>query len=330
MSLFLRRFFLISILTFSARAESIDATCDLSPTMTELIHTPRRAPADWKERTGAISLNQEWEKSRKGKWYVELQRDGGRWVQAGLAHRNEDAIAWGLKQLQWGFQQMAEDGSFACDDAFHSASFLVETSAHSILLIQASNYAHTFQTQVDALKAPLLRCALWMISPSNFQAAEKQRIYTHRRFLLGCGLMQTAMIHNDARLRKTAEYFIQDGIRMQRHDGAFLEKGGHDSSYHAVGMIYFQRLLMTCPKEWQDETWSASVDKGMRWLRGRVKANGEVEVKGNTRTGLGQEVGRSGKLKGVNLPEFATALIYYGHRTNDPQYESLARKVLGK
>ena len=330
MCIFLRRCFLITILTLSARAESLDSTFELSPAMTELIHTPRRAPADWKERTGAVFLNQEWEKDRKIRWYVELQRDGGRWVQAGLAHRNEETIAWGLKQLQWGLKQMAEDGSFTCDDAFHSATFLVETTAHSILLIESSPFAKTFQPQVAELKKPLLRCALWMASSFNFSAAEKQRIYTHRRFLVGCALMQTALIHDNKLLRQTAEYFIQDGTRMQRHDGAFLEKGGHDSSYHAVAMIYFQRILMVTPLEWQADSWKTSLDQGMRWMVGRVKENGEVEVKGNTRTGLGQEKGRTGQLKGVNLPEFATALIYYAHRTNDSKYEALARKVLGK
>ena len=142
--------------------------------------------------------------------------------------------------------------------------------------------------------------------------------------------MQTALIHDNKLLRQPAEYFIQDGIRMQRKDGAFLEKGGHDSSYHAVAMIYFQRILLVTPKEWQADTWKASLDQGLRWMVGRVKENGEVEVKGNTRTGLGQEKGRTGRHKGVNLPEFATALLYYAYRSNDSHYEALARKMLGK
>lgn len=322
------KWLLFMVCTCSLQASPVDLACDLSPAMKELIHTPRRVPADWKQRSGAVFLNQEWEKDRTLTWYVELQRDGGRWVQAGLAHQNKETIAWGLKQMQWGFQQMAADGSFACDDAFHSASFLVETTAHSILLIEASPYAKAFEEQLQQLKKPLLQCALWMASPANFLNAEKQRIYTHRRFLIGCGLMQTAIIHQHALLRQTAEYFIQDGIRMQRHDGAFMEKGGHDSSYHAVGLIYFQRILLVTPREWQADSWLASAELGMRWLCRRVKSDGQVDVTGNTRTGLGQEKGRSGQLKGVNLPEFATALLYYAHRTNDSQYEALARKVL--
>ena len=162
-----------------------------SPTFMELVNTPRTVPADWREQSGAVSVNREWEKDPGRIWFVEMQRDGGRWVQAGLAQRNEDAVEWGLKQLEWGFARMKGDGSFDCDDPFHSASFLVETTAHSILLIEASPMAERFKERIDGLKGPLLKCALWMASPANFRAAESQRIYGHRRFLVGCGLMSS-------------------------------------------------------------------------------------------------------------------------------------------
>ena len=319
---------LLGLCMIAGELSAREALLDESPAMVELIHRPRHAPVDWRDRSGANSLNLAWEKHRDRKWYVELQRDGGRWVLAGIAHRNPDAIAWGLKQLQWGFAQMADDGSFACDDAFHSASFLVETTAHSILSLEASPYATSFEAQIQALKPPLLRCALWMSSPANHRAAANQRIYTHRRFLVAAALGQTAMIHDHGLLQKAAMEFLRDGIRLQREDGAFPEKGGHDSSYHAVALIYLQRILFAFPVEWQEKEWSEALERGMTWLRQRIDEQGRVDVRGNTRTGLGQETGRSGAIKQVNLPEVATALLYYSIRKDDPSYEALARKVL--
>jgi hypothetical protein len=299
-----------------------------SPAYMELVNTPRTPPADWREQSGAVFMNREWEKDPGKAWYVEIQRDGGRWVQAGLAHRNRESVEWGLKQLEWGFARMKGDGSFDCDDAFHSASFLVETTAHSILLIEASPMAETFKARVDTLKAPLLKCALWMASPANFRAAEQQRIYAHRRFLVGCGLMQSALIHGDAELRRVACYFIEDGIRMQRKDGAFPEKGGHDSSYHAVALIYLQRLLLVTPEDFRQPSWHLAAERGNAWLASRIDPRGVVSVKGNTRTGSAQEVGRSGTPKKVNRPEVATALLYQRQLGGGESLEKLAALVL--
>jgi hypothetical protein len=299
-----------------------------SPVFMELVNTPRKPPADWREQSGAVSMNREWEKDPGRKWFVEMQRDGGRWVQAGLAHQNGDSVEWGLKQLEWGFSRMKGDGSFDCDDPFHSASFLVETTAHSILLIEASPMAERFKALTDQLKEPLLKCALWMASPANFRAAEKQRIYGHRRFLLGCGLMQCALIHGNDELRRAAFYFIEDGIRLQREDGAFPEKGGHDSSYHAVAMIYLQRLLLVTPEEFRQPSWPLAAQRGNAWLASRIDRRGVVSVKGNTRTGSGQEVGRTGTPKKVDRSAVVTALLYRSHLGGGESFEKLARLVL--
>jgi hypothetical protein len=294
----------------------------------QFLATPRRASADWAKRSGAVSLNQAWEKDPSKPWYVELQREGGRWVEVGLAHNDEACIGWGLQQLAWGFAQMKEDGSFACGDPFHSASFLVESAARSLLLLRGSKYEKTFQQRIDLLQPQLLTCARWLASPVNQKAAEKQRMYTHRRFLLGCALEQTAVLHKDEALLRTAVNFVSDGLSLQREDGAFPEKGGHDSSYHAVALIYLQRFLfLTQDKELRARCEHAA-DRGVVWLRSRIDAQGIVSVEGNTRTGREQEVGRSGALKKVNLPEVATSLFLHAYRRDNQESAEVARKVL--
>ncbi len=299
-----------------------------SPVVMELVNRPRTPPADWRRQSGAVFLNREWEKDSSKKWFVEMQREGGRWVEAGLAHGNGESAEWGLKQLEWGFSRMKDDGSFDCEDAFHSSSFLMETAARSILLIEASPMAERFKARVDGLKVPLLKCALWMISPANFRAAENQRIYTHRRFLLGCGLMQCAMIHGNGELRRVAHYFIEDGIRLQRKDGAFPEKGGHDSNYQAAGLIYLQRVLLVTPGDALPAPWPLAARRGVEWLASRIDPRGVVGVEGNTRTGSGQEVGRTGVPKKVNRTEVATALLCQSHLGGGESFEKLAALVL--
>jgi hypothetical protein len=167
-----------------------------------------------------------------------------------------------------------------------------------------------------------------MINPSNDKAAQRQRIYTHRRFLLGCGLMECALITGDPAIREKAAFYLDDGISLQREDGAFPEKGGHDSSYHSVALIYLQRVILITPPEHQQPAWQQAATRGTEWLRGRIDESGVVSVEGNTRTGSGQEKGRTGTLTKVNLPEVATTLLYRHQATGDGQWQALARKVL--
>jgi hypothetical protein len=53
-----------------------------------------------------------------------------------------------------------------------------------------------------------------------------------------------------------------------------------------------------------------------------------VSVKGNTRTGSNQEVGRTGTPKTVNRPEVATALLYQRQLGGAESLEKLATLVL--
>ena len=76
-----------------------------------------------------------------------------------------------------------------------------------------------------------------------------------------------------------------------------------------------------------DTELDAALARAMAWQRTRIRPSGEVEVSGNTRTGLGQER-MMGHPKGVNYRELALALTYYGMIHNDPASLALAEKVV--
>ena len=103
----------------------------------------------------------------------------------------------------------------------------------------------------------------------------------------------------------------------------FLEKGGHDSSYQAVAALKLQVWLLHFP----DEKLAAAADKAVRWEIGRVLADGRVEVAGNTRTGLGQELWQ-GRAKDVNLSEVTLCLLYHWAHTADDQSMLAARRIV--
>lgn len=295
----------------------------------ELFYQNIKLPKGIENRSGAVGLNEEWEKDHSQSWFVELQRAGAQDVYAGLALQSEAHIRWGLKQLQWGFDQQQSDGSFDCKDCFHSSSFLVEAAAHSLLLIEASTWKGGFAVEIAKMKPMIHKAALWMIQPANSKLRDQgQIIYTHRRFLVAAALGQTALLCGDEALMQAANEYLRDGIQRQCKDGVFPEKGGFDSSYHAVALIYAQRCSAVFVKGSLADELQVSIKKGMAWLLSRIGPTGIVSVEGNTRTGKGQEKGRSGYLKKVNRPEVARALLYYAVYFKEPTCAEIAKKVI--
>ena len=69
------------------------------------------------------------------------------------------------------------------------------------------------------------------------------------------------------------------------------------------------------------------LDKAFAWLLTRIKADGTVEVAGNTRTGLGQETTRSGKFKGIDYRNFVRVLSHWAQFTQNPEWEVTARRI---
>ena len=94
-------------------------------------------------------------------------------------------------------------------------------------------------------------------------------------------------------------------VQYRPSEGVFLEKGGADSSYQAVAALNLQVWLLYFP----DRKREAAANAAVRWELGRVGADGQVDVTGNTRTGLGQERWM-GHPKEVDLSEITLCLLY--------------------
>ena len=88
----------------------------------------------------------------------------------------------------------------------------------------------------------------------------------------------------------------------------FIERDGRDSSYNVVSIFYGQALALHVPLP----EFEAALPAAMAWQLTRIKETGEVDVTGNTRTGVGKEKSYSGEPKKVNSNEVIFALTYYG------------------
>ena len=305
-----------------------DRVFETSGVLRETIHANRSWGARNTAADGAYSsVNIAWDKSHSGRWYIEQQRDGFDMIAIGLTLHDSEVVDRGVRALEWGFRQQNTDGSFSCDDAFHSTSFFVEAAAHSVLILRADPMGKAFAPRMDALLDGLARAAQWMTRADVESAGRaRNRPFTHRRFLVGAALGEAAVVLNDPALRRKSEDYIREGLALQEIDGVNPEKGGHDSNYQAVGLSYalrYYRLVADAPLQ---SEMRGPLDKGVRWLAGRVDQNGEISSEGNTRSG-GEEKNRDGTPKGVNYTWAVRTFADWGFISGDTQDEALARRI---
>lgn len=121
---------------------------------------------------------------------------------------------------------------------------------------------------------------------------------------------------DDPALVAQAHRLMKYAIGLRDADGVFLENGGRDSSYNIVSVLFGQVLTMHVPMPEAE----AAFGDAVRWQISRILPNGEVDVTGNTRTGVGIAP------KNVNYSEVCQALTLYGLVHNyAPALEAAAR-----
>jgi hypothetical protein len=275
------------------------------------------------------AVNRAWDISHSGKWYIEEQRYGGDAVSGGIAAHDTDAISRGLRVLKWGFRQQQPDGSFDCPDSFHSTSFFVEATAHSLLLLEKSEYAGRYSAETADLEPRLLKSALWMIRSDVEEAGKRHnQPYTHRRYLVACALGETGvLVHNERLLQKSRQY-IEEGLSLQDPSGYNPEKGGADTSYHAVGTLFAERYYTIVAEGAIKSRLYAMLQKAVRWEASRINPDGTVDTTGNTRVGGAEtEAGRGGKPKTIAVGQVFRCFEYWALISGDKTYEALAYKV---
>ena len=284
----------------------------------------------WKEMaaSGAWGVNAKWEQGTSSKWYIEQQRCGETLIIDGLLHNDPAAIAAGFKVFDWGFKHQASDGSFkGTQDPFHSTSFFVEAVSRACLLIKQSPYASQYQSKVDAYKAQVYKAAKWMATPEVWsRGISNNQPYTHRHYLVAAAMGLTSqLVGGDAKLMSLARSQILAAVARQKTDGVNPEAGGYDSSYQAVGIAYAQLWATYFSKDSATAAVKVMITKGLAWEHLRVLSSGQVDMAGNTRTGV--ETGPSSTIKTMDWRNVVISLARCFQTTGDSRWHVDAQKV---
>jgi hypothetical protein len=232
---------------------------------------------------------------------------------------------------------MEPDGEFKHPDAYHSASFFVEAVVHAILMLESSPWRAEFAADIEGFKPKLLAAARWMIRPdidalnwpddNNYPRIFGERRYAHRRFLDAAAIGGVGLIFNDKPLIEKGVWLIRNGIAFQQPDGVNPERGGPDTSYQALGLVYACRYYQTIADDATRAEMIPTLEKGYAWLLGRIQADGDIDATGNTRTGVSGEPSRDGKPKRLDYHTTAVSIACWAQLTRNPELDETARRV---
>jgi hypothetical protein len=271
---------------------------------------------------------------QQGKWIEAGMQRGGCWmligaVVAGDEKRADDA--W--RSIDATFAHQVEDGGFlsvpkpeithepTLPERVETAFFYLQELGHAILVVQASPMEGHFHDRIVALK-PRMRRACAFIQRGYDGIIQKAGHTANRMFIAAKAFGLCGIILDDEDLKTSSRKLVAVALARRDADGVFIEKQGRDSSYNAVSLLMGQVLALYQP----DSAVDAALVRAMAWQRTRILPTGEVEVAGNTRTGVGKEV-YMGRAKDVNYHEVALALCYFGMIHHDPSALAQAEKV---
>ncbi len=272
---------------------------------------------------------------RQGQWFEAGMQRGGCWMLIGAVVAGDEKgadEAW--KSIEATFARQIDDGGFLSNpkpEATHpptlperveTAFFYLQELGHAILVLQASPMEPHFHARIANLR-PKMRRACAFIQSGYDGIIRKAGHTANRMFIAAKAFGLCGVILDDPGLKASSKKLVAVALAKRDAEGVFVENGGRDSSYNAVSILMARVLALHLP----DPELDAALVRTMVWERTRILPTGEVQVGGNTRTGVGKEV-FMGQPKNVNYREVAFALCYHGMVHDDPGAIALAEKVL--
>lgn len=276
--------------------------------------------------------------ARYGKWFESGMQRGGCWyLIAAVVTENPASAEDAWRSIETTFAHQIEDGGFLSvqkpndekprtfDDRVETAYFYLQELGHALLVIKASPMERRFHDRIEVLKPKIRRaCAFIQSGFDGILVKVGGPNGTANRLMIAAkafGLCGTLL--EDDPLKATSYRLVGEALQRRDPDGVFLERRGRDSSYNSVAMLMGQVIGLYLP----DPKLDAAIARAIVWQRTRINPTGEVEVTGNTRTGVGRERGISGTPKEVNYHEVAMTLLYYGLIYDDPTALTLGEAV---
>ena len=268
--------------------------------------------------------------------FIGTNHRAGYWIEAGTQRGTCRVVVYGVvtgdlaaadeawRGIETTFAHQLADGRFEANDrpngtsakplgaAVETAFFFLQELGRAILVIRESPHEKHFHDRIVALE-PKIRKAMAFVNSGYDTIIANSTHAVNRIFIAAKAFGLCGLVLKDEQLIATSRKLVAHGLKQRDADGIFSENGGRDSSYNAVSILFGQTLALHLPIP----EFEAALPKVVAWQITRIRANGEVDVTGNTRTGVGKEPSYFGEPKTVNYSEVVQALTMYGLVRND-------------
>jgi hypothetical protein len=248
-------------------------------------------------------------------------------VSADAAWRGID-VAFAHQRADGGFEaEVKPNGASSREGgaAVETAYFFLQELGRAILVIRQSPHEEHFRSRIDALE-PNIRRACDFIATGYDTIVEKSSRAVNRIIIAAKAFGTCGLVLGDDELVATSRRLIAYALTLRDEAGVFIEHGGRDSSYNVVSILFGQVLALHVPLP----EFEAALPAAVAWQLTRILDTGEVDVTGNTRTGVGLEASPyTGAPKTVNYTEVVLALTFYGLVHDDPAALEAADRVFG-
>jgi hypothetical protein len=267
---------------------------------------------DEKGLTGSNHLNGSWLEAgtQRGSCRAVIAAVvAGDLARADKAWRGID-VAFARQRADGGFEaELRPNGKSAREygPAVETAFFFLQELGRAILVIRQSPHAAHFQGRIATLE-PKLRRATDFIAGGYDQIIKDSSHAVNRVVIAAKAFGLCGLALKDEKLVAMSRKLMTHALTLRDPEGVFIENGGRDSSYNVVSILFGQVLALHVPLP----EFEAALPAAIKWQLTRIKDTGEVDVTGNTRTGVGKEQSYFGTPKNVNYREVCLALSYYG------------------
>jgi len=208
--------------------------------------------------------------------------------------------------------------------AVETAYFFLQELGRAILVIRQSPHEAHFHDRIVALEPKLRRACDFILA--GYDTIIPKVGHTVNRVIIAAKAFGTCgLVVGDDRMLACSRKLIAHALTLRDAEGVFIEQGGRDSSYNVVSILMGQVLALHLPLP----EFEAALPAAATWQITCILPNGEVDVSGNTRTGVGKEPDAfSGRTKTVNYTEVAMALTLYGTIHHDVAALAAADRVV--
>lgn len=238
------------------------------------------------------------------------------------------------KGIEVAFAHQRADGGFDAEirpngDSARSPAAAVETAffflqelGRAVLVIRQSPHEAHFRARLAEIEPKMRRAADFILRGYDTIITHSSKA-VNRVFIAAKAFGLCGLALQDERYLEACRKLVKVGLKLRDKEGVFIEHGGRDSSYNVVSILMGQVLALHLDLPELEEAFRPA----MAWQLTRIRESGEVDVTGNTRTGVGKEKSYEGKPKNVNTNEVIYALTLYGIVHHDPAAIAAANRV---